>query len=75
MREWISVDEQLPEKSGFVWLYLPDKENRDTNNPPYQMLGWFISRKTSFVTPDGAEGLNPSHWMEIPEPPIPLEAR
>ncbi len=60
MSEWISVDEQMPQKSGWV-ITVDDGEVI----PAWYRLGRFA------ISDDDGDDLviEPTHWQPLPEPP------
>lgn len=59
--QWISVEDRLPEPSTPVLVYIPNIGIRTDWTHPYE--GRFFTYKSNCIT----------HWMSLPEPPIPLE--
>lgn len=60
-REWISVNERLPEKGTTVLTYIQWSEDTDTVVVQYDKDGNWYGRIGAFVT----------HWMKLPESPRP----
>lgn len=64
MNEWVSINDRLPENSGFYLVWVPIPNYPECNFQP----AFFIERKGTFVTPDGADGLNAKYWMAVYRP-------
>jgi hypothetical protein len=67
--DWISVKDRLPQVDGPVLIYRkPPSPFETTNNSSRFLVAYFLTRKGIFVSSDGANGYDPTHWA-IPEPP------
>lgn len=66
-KQWISVDEQLPEEKKAVLCYMPDMKDNYAEKDMYFDMA--ILLECEFVNLD-AEVIHPSHWMPIPIPQL-----
>lgn len=66
-KQWISVDERLPEEKKAVLCYMPDMKDSYADKDMYFDMA--ILLEGEFINLD-AEVIHPSHWMPIPIPPL-----
>lgn len=66
-KQWISVDERLPEEKKAVLCYMPDMKDSYADKDMY--FDMVILLEGEFINLD-AEVIHPSHWMPIPIPPL-----
>lgn len=60
---WISVEEQLPDKGKFVWVWAKFYGQEKAYLSPHREKAWRSSQNdTALVV---------THWRELPAPPVP----
>ncbi len=69
MREWISVQDALPEEDGDIYLvYVP--YSPDTFHGVFVAL-WCLKEFSDFPPNCGCTGFGKvTHWMPLPDPPL-----
>jgi hypothetical protein len=67
-REWVSVDDRLPDDETYVDVYIKSTENLDYGRRVCEVL-FITERKQKFKTPIFHPAEYVSHWMPLPEPP------